>query len=54
MNAPDNVINELAGVIPEDSEIEKFDLEGRPTVELGAGCVAVKSAFSIFNELIEK
>jgi CO dehydrogenase maturation factor len=45
---------ELAGIIPEDSEVEQFDLEGKPTVELGTGCEAVKSAFSIFDELIEK
>lgn len=45
---------ELAGIVPEDRNIQQFDLEGRPTVELEEGSAAVKYAYPIFEKLLEK
>jgi CO dehydrogenase maturation factor len=45
---------ELAGIVPEDKNIQQFDLEGRPTVELEEGSVAVKHAYPIFKDILEK
>ncbi len=42
---------ELAGMVPEDPEIQEFDLSGRPTAELGKGSIALKSAWEIFDKL---
>jgi CO dehydrogenase maturation factor len=43
---------ELAGVIPDDEEVYAFDLEGRPTIEIGEGNPAIKAAYSIFDTII--
>lgn len=42
----------LAGVIPEDSRIRDFDLEGKPTIELGEESQAFKATYSIFNDIL--
>jgi CO dehydrogenase maturation factor len=44
---------ELVGVVPEDHQVQEFDLDGRPTVELGADSVALQAAYGIFDRIIE-
>ena len=39
----------LAGIVPEDSRIRDFDLEGKPTIGLDKESQACISAFSIFS-----
>ena len=41
------------GTVPEDSEVQQFDLEGRPTVELPRENGAVKAAYRIFDEITQ-
>jgi CO dehydrogenase maturation factor len=41
----------LAGVIPSDELIFKYDLEGRPLIDLPADSKAVKAAYAIFDKL---
>lgn len=43
---------ELTGTIPEDIQVRKFDLEGRPTIELDKQSTALKSAFEIFDKIL--
>jgi CO dehydrogenase maturation factor len=43
---------ELIGIIPEDEMVREFDLEGRPTSELGMESEALKTAYSIFEKNI--
>ncbi|MBU4344508.1 MAG: AAA family ATPase [Desulfobacteraceae bacterium] len=43
---------ELVGIIPEDSAVYEFDLNGRPTIELPHDNQAVKAAFMIFDTII--
>ena len=42
----------LAGVIPTDEEVYRYDLEGRPTFQLPVESKAVQSARRIFEEYI--
>ena len=42
---------DFLGTVPEDAEVQEFDLNGRPTVELGRDNVALKAAYHIFDEL---
>ena len=44
---------DFIGTVPEDSEVQHFDLEGRPTVELPGENEAVKAAYRIFDEIIQ-
>ncbi len=44
---------DFVGTVPEDSEVQQFDLEGRPTVELPRENAAVKAAYRIFDEIIQ-
>jgi len=44
---------ELAGTIPEDSNIRDFDIKGRPTVELDKESPAYMSAYRIFDKIID-
>ena len=44
---------ELAGTIPADETVFRFDLEGKPTFGLPADCPAVRSAREIFDHLIQ-
>jgi len=39
------------GTIPEDREIQEFDLTGRPTVELGRQNPALMAAYAIFGRI---
>ena len=43
---------DLLGVVPEDPELQQYDLEGRPTVELENTNRAVEAAFEIFKNII--
>ena len=44
----------LTGTIPADDEIQDFDLEGRPTIDLGQGNRALDAAYDIFDRIIGK
>jgi len=44
---------DFIGTVPEDLEVQQFDLEGRPTVELPRENGAVKAAYRIFDEITE-
>lgn len=44
---------DFIGTVPEDSEVQRFDLEGRPTVELHSENGAVKAAYRIFDEITQ-
>lgn len=44
---------ELTGVIPVDNQIQDFDLNGRPTMELDKNSVAVKAAYEIFDNALD-
>ena len=41
----------LIGMVPEDLELQKFDLDGRPTIELGDDSKAIKAAYYIFDKI---
>ncbi len=41
----------LIGVVPEDTDVMEFDLDGRPTIELGEENEAVKASFLIFDKI---
>jgi len=43
----------LAGVIPTDEEIYRYDLEGKPTFQLPAKSKAVQAAQKIFDQYIQ-
>ena len=43
----------LAGVLPVDEEIYRYDLEGKPTVQLPARSKAVQAAQKIFDQYIQ-
>ena len=41
----------LIGMVPEDPEVQEFDLNGRPTIELSKENSAVKAAYEIFQKI---
>lgn len=43
---------ELAGTIPEDDAIYRFDLDGKPTVDIPNDNKAIQAAFQIFDRII--
>jgi len=43
---------ELVGIIPEDDQVRDFDLDGRPTVELGNESRALQAAYRIFERIL--
>ncbi|MBR9980713.1 MAG: AAA family ATPase [Desulfatitalea sp.] len=43
---------ELAGTIPDDETVYKFDLQGKPTIDIEAGNAAVTAAFAIFDKIL--
>jgi len=43
---------ELVGVVPEDPQVQEFDLNGRPTVELEQDSIALRAAYGIFDRII--
>jgi len=44
---------ELAGVIPADEEIYRYDLDGIPTIRLPDTAVSLQAAWAIFDRLIK-
>jgi len=44
---------ELAGVVPEDLDLQQFDLDGKPTIELKKENKAVKAAYEIFDKMLK-
>jgi len=45
---------ELAGVVPEDLDVQKFDLDGRATIELKKENEAVRAAYDIFDKMLQE
>lgn len=43
---------ELAGVIPDDNGIRDYDFKGRPTIELDNENTAMRSAYKIFDNIL--
>lgn len=43
---------ELAGTIPDDETVYKFDLQGKPTITIDTNNPAVRSAFEIFDKVL--
>jgi CO dehydrogenase maturation factor len=42
----------IIGIVPEDVKVRDFDLQGRPTVELGAESRALNAAYGIFEKVL--
>jgi len=42
----------LAGMIPEDKQVQDFDLAGRPTIELNRDSKALQACFSVFEKIL--
>ena len=42
----------LEGILPEDDEIQQFDLQGRPTIELGPENSVLKAAYHMFEKIL--
>ena len=42
----------MIGIVPEDVKVRKFDLQGRPTVELDAESRALNAAYGIFEKVL--
>ena len=45
---------ELVGIVPEDLEVQEFDLNGRPTTELEKNNRALMAAYGIFDKILEE
>ncbi|MBW1764841.1 MAG: AAA family ATPase [Deltaproteobacteria bacterium] len=45
---------ELAGIIHEDSLLSEFDLQGRPTIELGLEDQALSEAYKFFDKIFDQ
>ena len=43
---------DFIGAVPEDPQVQDFDLTGRPTVELGEDSIALTAAYKIFEKLV--
>lgn len=43
---------DLLGTVPEDPVVKEYDLEGRPTVELGKESRALMAAYDIFDKIL--
>jgi len=44
---------EVVGLVPEDSQVQEFDLKGKPTSSLGKESIAVRAAYEIFDKIVE-
>lgn len=57
MGAIEAAVNEydldLIGIVPEDIQVRDFDLQGKPTIELGMESSALRAAFDIFKKILE-
>jgi len=43
---------DFVGTVPEDTDLQEFDLQGKPTIQLGQGNPAVKAAYRIFDAVL--
>jgi CO dehydrogenase maturation factor len=43
---------ELAGIVPEDDAVYEYDLNGKPTIDIGEDNRAVQMVYSIFDRII--
>lgn len=43
---------ELAGTVPADNAVYEYDLQGKPTIEIGEDNPAVQAVFDIFDKII--
>lgn len=43
---------DLVGIVPEDEEVARFDLEGRPTAEISEDNPALQAAYAVFQRLM--
>jgi CO dehydrogenase maturation factor len=43
---------ELAGIVPEDDAVYEYDLNGKPTIDIGEDNPAVQMVYSIFDRII--
>lgn len=43
---------EFGGFVPEDTLVQEFDLNGRPTVELGKESSALQAVYGIFDKIL--
>ncbi|MBW1798338.1 MAG: AAA family ATPase [Deltaproteobacteria bacterium] len=53
LNAVKNYELDLVGMVPEDLELQEFDLNGRPTTELEKNNKALIAAYEIFDKMFE-
>jgi len=44
---------DFVGMVPEDLQLQQFDLEGRPTVELPGENKALQAVYRIFDQIIQ-
>jgi CO dehydrogenase maturation factor len=56
---PSNVLDsisqdglELAGIVPEDDAVYEYDLNGKPTIDIGEDNPAVQTVYAIFDKII--
>jgi CO dehydrogenase maturation factor len=43
---------DFVGTVPEDADLQEFDLQGKPTIQLGQENPAVKAAYRIFDAVL--
>jgi len=43
---------DFVGTVPEDTDLQEFDLQGKPTIQLGQENPAVKAAYRIFDAVL--
>jgi CO dehydrogenase maturation factor len=53
LNAVKDYNLDLVGMVPEDIELQEFDLNGRPTTELEKNNKALIAAYEIFDKIFE-
>jgi CO dehydrogenase maturation factor len=53
LNAVKDYNLDLVGMVPEDLEVQEFDLNGRPTTELEKNNKALVAAYEIFDKVFE-
>ena len=42
---------DVIGMVPEDPEVREFDLNGRPTIEVGQASKALRASYKMFDKL---
>ncbi len=43
---------EMVGMVPEDPQVEEFDFQGKPTIDLGKESKAMQAAYGIFEKIL--